>query len=81
MLVLESVRVLREIDKTLAIILSQMQELAMGLKEYDIVHKMEVVGDILDPRLIAEIGDVRRFHNGKFLIDYAGIDAPPYQSG
>lgn len=81
MLVLESVRVLREIDKTLAIILSQMQELAMGLKEYDIVRKMEGVGDILAPRLIAEIGDIRRFHSGKSLIAYAGIDAPPYQSG
>ena len=31
--------------------------------------------------MIADIGDVRRFHNGKALIAYAGIDAPPYQSG
>ena len=31
--------------------------------------------------MIAEIGDVRRFHNGKALIAHAGIDAPPYQSG
>ena len=31
--------------------------------------------------LIAEIGDIRRFHSGKALIAYAGIDAPPYQSG
>lgn len=81
MLVLEAVRVLREIDKTLAVILSQMQELAMTLKEYAVVRKMSGVGDILAPRLIAEIGDVRRFHNGKALIAYTGIDAPPYQSG
>ena len=33
------------------------------------------------PRLIAEIGDVRRFHSKRALIAYAGIDAPPYQSG
>ena len=39
------------------------------------------VGDVLAPKLIAEIGDVRRFHSGKALIAYAGIDAPPYQSG
>ena len=31
--------------------------------------------------LIAEIGDVRRFHSKRALIAYAGIDAPPYQSG
>ena len=32
-------------------------------------------------KLIAEIGDVRRFYSGKALVAYAGIDAPPYQSG
>lgn len=39
------------------------------------------VGDVLAPKLIAEIGDIRRFHSSKALIAYAGIDAPPYQSG
>jgi transposase len=81
MLVLEAVRVLREIDKTLALILSQMQELAKSLKEYRVVREMGGVGDIIAPRLIAEIGDVRRFHRGKALIAYAGIDALQYQSG
>lgn len=42
---------------------------------------MNGVGEILAPRLIAEIGDVRRFHSGKALIDYAGLDVPPYQAG
>ncbi|WP_069997862.1 IS110 family transposase [Cellulosilyticum sp. I15G10I2] len=81
MLVLEAVRVLREVDRTLFMILAQMQELARSLKEYPVVRAMEGVGEILAPRLIAEIGDVRRFYNGKALIAYAGIDAPPYQSG
>ncbi len=81
MLVLEAVRVLREIEKTLTMILSQMQELAKSLKEYEVVREMEGVGDVLAPRLIAEIGDIRRFYSGKALIAYAGIDAPPYQSG
>ncbi len=31
--------------------------------------------------MIAEIGDIRRFKNAGSLIAYAGIDAPPYQSG
>ena len=30
---------------------------------------------------MAEIGDVRRFHSKKALVAFAGIDAPPYQSG
>jgi transposase len=81
MLVLESVRVLREVDKTLSKILTQMQDLAKTLVEYPVVREMAGVGEVLAPRLIAEIGDVRRFHSGKALIAYAGIDAPPYQSG
>jgi transposase len=81
MLVLEAVRVLREVDKTLLLILSQMRELATALTEYPIVREMAGVGDNLAPRLIAEIGDIRRFQSGKSLIAFAGIDAPPYQSG
>lgn len=81
MLVTEAVRVLKEIEKTLRIILTQMQELAKELDEYNVVREMPGVGDVLAPRLIACIGDVRRFHNAKALIAYAGIDAPPYESG
>ena len=42
---------------------------------------MSGVGNRLAPILIAEIGDIRRFKNAGSLIAYAGIDAPPYQSG
>ncbi|WP_367279942.1 IS110 family transposase [Bacteroides sp.] len=45
------------------------------------VMEMPGVGDILGPRIIAEIGDIRRFHSASALIAYAGLDAPPYQSG
>ena len=81
MLVTEAVRVLKEVDATLSIILSRMQELAKSLPEYSVVREMGGVGEVLAPKLIAEIGDVRRFHSGKALIAYAGIDTPPYESG
>lgn len=81
MLLSEAVRVLIEVDKTLHLILTQMHELAKNLKEYEVVNQMNGVGKKLAPRLIAEIGDVNRFHSSKALIAYAGIDAPPYQSG
>lgn len=58
-----------------------MKELAKSLEEYEVVREIPGVGDTLAPRLIAEIGDVRRFKNGKSLVAYAGIDAPPYESG
>lgn len=81
MLVLEAVRVLREVNSTLFAILTRMKELAKTLPEYPVVRAMGGVGEVLSVKLIAEIGDVRRFHNGKALIAYAGIDVPPYQSG
>ena len=81
MLVQESVKIVREVDDTLTQILTRMSEIAKMLPEYQVVHDMGGVGDALAARLIGEIGDVRRFHNAKSLIAYAGIDAPPYQSG
>ena len=42
---------------------------------------MAGVGDRLGPRILAEIGDIRRFHSGKALNAYAGNDPPPYRSG
>lgn len=62
-------------------ILAQMQILCKTLPEYSVVRDMNCIGDVLAPRIIAEIGDVRRFKNKHALIAYAGIDAPPYQSG
>lgn len=81
MMVAEAVRVLKEVDETLEKILTQMQQLAKTLPEYETVRNMGGVGDTLAPKLIAEIGDVRRFHSGKALVAYAGIDPPPFQSG
>lgn len=81
MLVQEAVNVLRTIDKSLNNILTQMKELAKSLPEYSVVRSMGGVGDVLAPKLIAEIGDARRFHSAKALIAYAGIDPPPYESG
>ena len=58
-----------------------MQSLAASLPEYPVVMGMFGVGPSLGPQLMAEIGDVRRFHSKKALVAFAGIDAPPYQSG
>lgn len=81
MLVQEAVKVVREINTSLYEILTRMQQLAKEFPEYETVRHMSGVGDTLAPRLIGEIGDIRRFPNASSLIAYAGIDAPPYQSG
>lgn len=81
MLVQEAISVLRAIDYTLHTILTRMKELAKSLPEYSTVRAMGGVGDVLAPKLIAEIGDIRKLHSGKALIAVAGIDPPPYESG
>ena len=58
-----------------------MRRLASTVPEYPIVMQMYGVGPSLGPQLMAEIGDVRRFHSKSALVAFAGIDAPPYQSG
>ena len=58
-----------------------MQTIAETIPEYTLLRSMCGVGDRLGPVILAEIGDIRRFHSGKALNSYAGNDAPPYQSG
>ena len=70
-----------EAQKAADTIITQMQAIAITIPEYNILRSMNGVGDRLGPLILAEIGDVRRFHSGKALNAYAGNDAPPYQSG
>ena len=72
---------LQLMNDTLYTIRSEMNNIAATLPEYPIVMSMYGVGPTLGPQLMAEIGNVRRFHSKKALIAYAGIDSPPYQSG
>lgn len=58
-----------------------MNSLASTLPEYDVVMSFFGVGSVLGSQLIAEIGDVSRFSNKKALVGFAGLDAPPFQSG
>lgn len=67
--------------KTTNIIITEMDELARELPEYEVINEMPGIGKKLTSRIIAEIGDIRRFKNAGSLIAYAGLDSPPYQSG
>lgn len=67
--------------KTSNTIITEMDKIARDLPEYDVIRNMPGCGEKLTSRIIAEIGDVRRFKNAGSIIAYAGLDAPPYQSG
>lgn len=81
LLVTQAIAQLNTIAETLAAVMEEMRRLAALLPEHDVVMNMYGVGPTLGPQLMAEIGDVRRFYAKKALIAFAGLDAPPYQSG
>ena len=63
--------------KTSNTILTEMDKLVRELPEYDVISEIPGCGKKLTARVIAEIGDVRRFKNAGSIIAYAGLDAPP----
>ena len=79
--VTEAIRLLHQLETTRNTILAQMLELAKTLPEFSVIREMPGIGDTLAVRMIAEIGDVRRFHSKRAVTAYAGIDTPPYESG
>ena len=81
LLVEQAVVQLRTTSTTLTALKREMLTLAAQLPEYPAVMGMFGVGPTLGPQLIAEIGDVRRFYSKKALVAYAGLDAPPNDSG
>jgi len=79
--VLESIKIMRTINKALNNILSQMQKIATGLEEYEVLKDFTGIGDKLALQIASEFGDLSKFKNKKSLISYVGIDSPAYQSG
>ena len=81
LLITQAVDSLNAIYDSLQILRGEMHRLASILPEYEAVMEMYGVGEITGPKLMAEIGDVRRFTSKNALVAFAGMDAPPFQSG
>ena len=81
LLVEQAVVQLRATSAALTALKREVLTLAAQLPEYPAVMGMFGVGPALGPQLIAEIGDVCRFYSKKALVAYAGLDAPPNDSG
>lgn len=67
--------------ETVTSLADEMAAVASNLPEYDIAISFFEISPLTASFLIAEIGDIRRFHSKHALVAFAGIDAPPYQSG
>ena len=81
LLITQSVASLNAIYDSLHILRAEMLRLASLLPEFPVVMSMQGAGRITGPQLMAEVGDVRRFTHKGALVAFAGVDAPPYQSG
>jgi len=81
LLIMQAVDSLNAVYEALQALRAEMYRLASLLPEFDVVMQMYGTGPITGPILMAEIGDVRRFSHKGALVAFAGMDAPPYQSG
>ena len=81
LLIVQAVDSLNAVYDTLQTLRNEMQRLASLLPEYGVVMQLQGAGPITGPQLMAEIGDVRRFTSKSALVAFAGVDAPPFQSG
>ncbi|WP_337601327.1 IS110 family RNA-guided transposase [Dysosmobacter welbionis] len=79
LLIVQAVDCLNAVYESKAVLRAEMRRLASLLPEYEVVMTMQGAGDITGPKLMAEIGDVRRFTSKRALVAFAGVDAPPFQ--
>jgi transposase len=81
LLVTQAIAQINAIAESLSVISREMRRLATLLPEYSVVMAFNGVGETLGSQLMAEIGDVYRFSRKESLVCFAGLEAPPHQSG
>lgn len=80
-IITNAIHQLIQVEESIRAFQVEMEKLTSLLPEYEVVREMYGVGPVYCAQLIAEIGDIDRFDSKKALVGFAGIDAPPYQSG
>jgi transposase len=81
LLVTQAIAQINAIAESLSVISREMRRIATLLPEYSVVMAFNGVGETLGYQLMAEIGDVYRFSRKESLVCFAGLEAPPHQSG
>ncbi|WP_236000619.1 IS110 family transposase [Lacticaseibacillus suilingensis] len=69
------------LDQLKAATIVEMAVVAKGLSEVQILMSIPGIGEKTALCLLAELGDVRRFHSANAINAYVGIDLIQYQSG
>ena len=79
LLVKQAISQLQITSATLAALKQEVQSLTVYMPKYSLMMKMLDVGPTLGPQLMAEVGNVRRFHSKNAFVAFASINASPYQ--
>jgi transposase len=72
---------LNAVSETLNSVSTEMKRLAQMLPEYPVVISFFGVGELLAAQIIAEVGDVFRFHKKSSLVSFAGLEPVENKSG
>jgi len=81
LLITESALQINFICETLSIFAKEMKRLAESLPEFPIAMGFFGVGEILAPKIIAEVGDVRNYRKKSSTVRFAGLDPVDNDSG
>jgi transposase len=75
------IKKMQEQEQLCQSILSDITALAKAVPYYACLTSIPGIGDNLASRIIAELGDIDRFHNRSALVAYAGLNPKILQSG
>ena len=81
LLIIQAISQITAVCETIAVIAAEMKRLAMLLPEYNIAIGFHGVGEIFAPQLMAEIGDIYRYHKKSALVRFAGLEPVENKSG
>ena len=81
MFVMQAIYQLNAISKAVEELRIMMNDIAKQLPEYPAVISINGVGETFGSQLMAEIGDVTRFHSRGALVAFAGVDPGVNESG
>jgi transposase len=81
LLITESAMQINFISETLNIFAQEMKRLAESLPEYPVAIGFFGVGEILAPKIIAEVGDIRNYPKKSSTVRFAGFEPVDNDSG
>jgi transposase len=75
------INMLLEYKKHLSKLEDEIDALAKGIEEYEIIQSIPGIGEKIAATIISEIGEIDRFNHPKKLVAFAGIDPSVFESG